>query len=162
MFFRSLKESVNWSVILYHFSTFFFQYIVALAIPVELDDRSMFVSINLEANYVLPSNSTNFTEEFFDKILFLDDAKDGIDQNIEESINSDSAREIHKRDLGFVSRKNLYQVIEGRLDMHELNGRECLMKLICDATTSDLMHANGFMGSLVEILLRYEKKLIHN
>lgn len=111
---------------------------------------------------MLPSNSTNFTEEFFDKILFLDDANDGIDQNIEESINVESAREIHKRDLGFVSRKNLYQVIEGRLDMHGLNGRECLMKLICEATSSDFMHANGFMGSIAEIILRYEKKLFDN
>lgn len=112
---------------------------------------NIFVSINLEANYVLPSNSTQFTQAFYDKILFLDDAKDGIDQNIEET---GSSRRIQKRDLGLVSRVNLYGVIESRLELLGLDGRECLMKLICEASSSDFIRSNGFLGNIMEIILK--------
>lgn len=131
----------------------FFQYIVALALPVDLPNRNIFVSVNLEANYALPTNSTNFTHDFFDKILLLDDANDGIDQdNIIEEKNS---RKFQKRDVGFVSRRNLYGMIEGKLELHGMNGRECLMKLICEAASSDFVQSNGFLGSIMEIILKY-------
>lgn len=105
---------------------------------------------------MLPSNSTDFTQAFFDRILFLDDANDGIDQNIEDAeVNQESLRKLTKRDLGFLSRRNLYQTIEGKLEMHGFNGRECLMKMICEAETSDFVQTNGYLGNLIQILLKY-------
>lgn len=38
------------------------QYIVALALPVDIKDRNVYMSNNLEANYALPTNSTDFTQ----------------------------------------------------------------------------------------------------
>lgn len=125
----------------------FFKYIVALALPIEIPDRNVFVSINLEANYALPTNSTNFTQDFYDKILFLDDANDGV-------VDQEEGRKIHKRDLQIFSRKSLYQIIENKLEMHGYDGHQCLLKLICEASTSDFIKVNGYLGNIIDIILR--------
>jgi hypothetical protein len=125
----------------------FFKYIVALALPIEVPDRNVFVSINLEANYALPTNSTNFTQDFYDKILFLDDANDGV-------VDQEEGRKIHKRDLQIFSRKSLYQIIENKLEMHGYDGHQCLLKLICEASTSDFIKVNGYLGNIIDIILR--------
>lgn len=142
-----------------NFSTLvpFFKFIVALALPVDVPDRNVFVSINLEANYALPTNSTNFTQDFYDKILFLDDANDGV-----TAVDEAEGRRIRKRDLQLFSRRSLYQIIEEKLEMHGFDGHECLLKLICEASSSDFIKTNGYLGNIIDIILRPSSSTIEN
>lgn len=98
------------------------------------------MSYNFEANYALPTKTTDFTQGIYDKILFLN----GVEQN-----------ETSSRMTGFsiFSRKQIYKMIEDKLDMFGINGRACLLRLICDTGRVDFKAINGVLGSVVQILL---------
>ena len=98
------------------------------------------MSYNFEANYALPTKTTDFTQGIYDKILFLN----GVEQN-----------ETSSRMVGFniFSRKQIYRMIEDKMDEFGINGRACLLRLICDAKRSDFRSVNGVLGSMIHILL---------
>lgn len=123
------------------------KYIVALALPIDIPNKNTFMSYNFEANYVLPSQSTDFTQGFYDKILLVD----GVDQNLEpdEIVENESdARELE----GFVSRRNVYRMIEQKMEAYGLNGTACLTRIICEVADSNLIDTNGIIGHLIHIL----------
>jgi DM4/DM12 family len=122
---------------------------VALALPIDIPDYNTFVSFNLEANYALPTRSTDFTQGLYDKILFIDGADDGEQEVAEEE-------EFEERELetvDFFSRRNVYRMIEGKMDSYGIKGRECLLRLICEVTGSDLIEMNGVLGNLFHVLM---------
>lgn len=58
--------------------SFKFQLFLAIALPLELDDYSVFVSYNFEGNYNLPQNQTEFTYP-----PILGEGRSGLDINRE-------------------------------------------------------------------------------
>lgn len=129
---------------------------VAVAFPIDLPGRNIYVSYNFEANYVLPSKSTDFTEGFYDKILFVDgvEEEEKVDE-VEEKFADDESENLARKTENFslLSRRNLYQLIEYKLGAYGLNGRACLMRLICEVSQSNFYETNGVFGSLFHILL---------
>lgn len=113
-----------------------------MAIPVDLQDRNLYVSYNFEANYVLPAQSTDFTQGFFDKILLLDGVDEAEDENFARMTES----------LGFLSRRNVYRMIEQKIETFKLDGRACLLRMICEVAAADLVETNGVFGSLLHVL----------
>lgn len=109
------------------------------------------MSFNLEANYALPTQSTQFTQGLYDKILFLD----GVNED-EPEVPENDDEEFEERkteDFNFFSRKNVYRMIEEKLEHYGVNGRECLLRLICEVQGNDFIEANGVVGNLFHILL---------
>jgi hypothetical protein len=98
------------------------------------------MSYNFEANYALPRNTTDFTQGIYDKILFLN----GVEQN-ETSSRMDG--------FNIFSRKQIYRMIEDKMEEFGINGRYCLLRLICDAKAVDFRSINGVIGSIIHILL---------
>lgn len=123
---------------------------MALALPIDVPDRNTFVSFNLEANYVLPSQSTDFTQGLYDKILFIN----GV--NGEEPEGQEDEEEFESRkftNFNFFSRKNVYRMIEEKMENYGVNGRECLLRLICEVNGNEFVETNGVFGNLFHILL---------
>jgi hypothetical protein len=116
-------------------------YVVALSLPLGRPESNVYMSHNLEANYALVTNSTFFTQAFYDKILFID----GVNKTAEAAARMQS--------LSLFSRRQVYRLIEGNLDGYGISGNQCLLRLICEAAKSDLISSNGFIGSLIHILL---------
>ncbi|KAG5683254.1 hypothetical protein PVAND_012546 [Polypedilum vanderplanki] len=115
-------------------------YVVALSLPLGRPESNIYMSYNFEANYALVTNSTSFTQGFYDKIYFID----GINKT--EAI-------ARMQSINFFSRTQLYRLIEGKLDGYGFSGKECLLRLICEAASSDLISNNGIIGSFIHILL---------
>lgn len=115
---------------------------MAVAIPIDLPGRNIYISYNFEANYVLPSNSTLFTQGLYDKILFVD--------GVESEENENAARDM--RNFNFITRKRIYQMLEQKLDAHGLNGKACLLSIICEVANNDFYETNGVLGNIFHIL----------
>lgn len=101
------------------------------------------MSNNLEANYALPTNSTDFTQGLYNNILFVDGVK---------LAGTDRAS------LGFnlFSRRNIYDIIEQRIsNIYGIDGHACLLRMICEVSKSSFAENNGVMGSLFHILFTW-------
>lgn len=115
---------------------------MAVALPIDLPGRNTYVSFNMEANYVLPSSSTDYTQGFSDKIIFAD--------GVEPDETANEARKTES--FHFISRRNLYSLIEQKMDVYGLDGRACLLRLICDVSNNNFYESNGVLGNLFHIL----------
>lgn len=131
-------------LILIFFLRYSFKYLAALALPIDIPDRNVFVSYNFEFNYALPTLSTHFTQGLYDKILFVPGAE-------EEVLSSDVTFEARKTE-NFFSRFSVYRMIEGRMEKYGINGRACLLLMICEASGSNFIDRNGVFGNLFHIL----------
>ncbi len=59
------------------------------------------------------------------------------------------------------SRKIAYDIVEGILTREGKNGRECLLRTICEVAETPLSH-NGFIGELLEVFFtpgKYEENI---
>lgn len=124
---------------------------MALALPIDVPDRNIFVSFNFEANYALPTESTDFTQGLYDKILLIDKVTDE-----EPEVNKDDEEEFEARkleSLNFFSRKHVYRMMEEKMENYGINGHGCLLRLICEVAGSEMIKTNGVFGNLVHILL---------
>ncbi|XP_021934796.1 uncharacterized protein LOC110837208 isoform X2 [Zootermopsis nevadensis] len=98
-----------------------------LAVAVPLEDASYDVSVswNFEATYQLPSN---YTELILPFVL---------------ASASRSERQFNRR--------SAYRIVEKRFKSYGLKGRECLLRTICEAAESPLLH-NGLFGDILHII----------
>lgn len=108
-----------------------------------MPDRTVYMSNNLEANYVLPSSSTDFTQGLYEKILFVD--------GVEDAPAESTARRLEN--FNIFSRKNVYRLIENKMESYGLDGHACLLRMICEVSESSLHETNGVLGNVVHILL---------
>ncbi|PSN41160.1 hypothetical protein C0J52_05211 [Blattella germanica] len=99
---------------------------LAVATPLEDSTYDVSMSFNFEANYPLPANYTELAIPF---------------------VVSTAARTERQ-----ISRRYTYRVIEEKLHSYGLDGRECLLKTICDTANSILIH-NGLLGEILHIIL---------
>jgi DM4/DM12 family len=109
------------------------------------------MSFNFEANYALPTKSTDFTQGLYDKILFLDGVPN--EEAVTENRDSDFlARELPDSNA-LISRRHVYDMIERKIETYGLSGRECLLRMICEGAGVNVDETNGVVGSLMHILL---------
>ncbi|KAJ9585429.1 hypothetical protein L9F63_002776 [Diploptera punctata] len=94
---------------------------LAVATPLEDIDYHVSMSWSFEANYGLPSNYTQLALPFTSAT---------------------------RRD---VTRRQLYHVIERKFHSYGLEGRECLLRTICDISASPLHH-NGLLGDILHLI----------
>lgn len=112
---------------------------VALALPLGQPESNVYMAYNFEANYALPTQASQFTQDFYDKIFFIN----GVDRN--ETTARLTA-------INFFSRKNFYKILEDKIENFGLNGSACLLRLICEMTRGDVLSGNGVIGSIMHIL----------
>ncbi|CAB3244838.1 unnamed protein product [Arctia plantaginis] len=101
---------------------------VAIAVPIDLPNKNVFVSYNFESNYAVVRNITELDEVIFPNLPII------------------SSR--HSRSI---TRELAYTVLENRFSEYGMNGRECMLRNICEAAETPLHH-NGILGHLMHII----------
>lgn len=85
---------------------------VAVAFPIDLPENNVYVSYNFEANYALPTESTQFTQELYDKIVFITGVEDSI---IDQEVTAAEVARNHL-DPGLFTRNFVYRMIEQKME----------------------------------------------
>ncbi|XP_049871742.1 uncharacterized protein LOC126370748 [Pectinophora gossypiella] len=101
---------------------------VAIAVPIDIPDKNVFVSYNFESNYSVVTNITEIDEVIFPNLPV-----------------------ISSRQSRSVTRELAYTVLETRFKEHGMNGRECMLRNICEAAETPLHH-NGLLGHIMHII----------
>ncbi|CAH2267622.1 jg27894 [Pararge aegeria aegeria] len=101
---------------------------VAIAVPLDIPDRNVFVSYNFESNYSVVTNITQIDEVIFPNLPVI------------------AAR--HSRSI---TRELAYTTLETKFQEHGMSGRECMLRNICEAAETPLHH-NGLLGHIMHIV----------
>lgn len=105
---------------------------LAVAVPIDLPRKNVFVAYNFEANYLLPTNET---------------IEEGVNLFTVEQQPSEEARTKVER----FNRTIAYKILERKIQTHGYPGRECLLRTICELSASTLEH-NGVLGELLHVI----------
>ncbi|KAM7355867.1 uncharacterized protein ACRADG_001812 [Cochliomyia hominivorax] len=119
-------------------------YLAAVAMPLELPNRNVYMAFNFESNYGLPSNDSY--NEWIDR-WDIDEQFVGIGNDV-NPINNRKKRSLPPP----YDRRSFYRTFTGYLDHFEMNGTGCLLRTICEVAASSLHENNGVLGSLFKIL----------
>ncbi|XP_055678117.1 uncharacterized protein LOC129786890 [Lutzomyia longipalpis] len=149
--------------------------LVALAIPLIIPHRNVFVSYNFEANYNMPTMASDLIPGPLDRLEI-------IDRSFGEKTNGDSADSQSNQDAkevppttektkiestekkrskrsssdGLFSRKKIYIMLESKLrssNSHGHRGRACLLRAICEEAQEPINDHNGLIGDIIHIIL---------
>ncbi|EDV97928.1 uncharacterized protein LOC6557908 [Drosophila grimshawi] len=116
--------------------------LTAVAIPLDLTYRNVYMAFNFESNYGLPTN--NSVNEWIDR-WDLDEQFLGIGSNVTPI----DGRNLEKR---AISRHDFYRAIVNYLGQYGYNGSACLLRTICEVSAAPLDADNGVWGSIFKIL----------
>ncbi|XP_032514573.1 uncharacterized protein LOC116768060 [Danaus plexippus] len=101
---------------------------VAIAVPLDIPDKNVFVSYNFESNYSVVTNITELDEVIFPNLPV-----------------------ITSRQSRSITRELTYTMLETKFNEHGMNGKECLLRNICEAAETPLYH-NGLLGHIMHIV----------
>ncbi|KAL5290536.1 hypothetical protein ACFFRR_010108 [Megaselia abdita] len=147
----------------------------ALAVPLNLPHRNVFMSYNFEANYNLPWHAENLIPGILEK---FEGWEDGLFQKVEDgrayggqnsSLEISSEEEVEsttryeeeketkshssKRSMrSLISRKNFYSVLHEKFKYAGYSGKPCVLKMICEVNSQNFAEHNGILGHLFHIL----------
>ncbi|XP_053672671.1 uncharacterized protein LOC128722991 [Anopheles nili] len=113
--------------------------LIALSIPLVVTGRNIFMSYNFEANYNMPTDSTDFTQGILKK---------GDNDQIHEA----EARQVRAPKRSSLSRKKFYRTIELNLQRYGFAGKRCILRMICEVAKTPLQHENGVLGDLLQLI----------
>ncbi|XP_058128798.1 uncharacterized protein LOC131284129 [Anopheles ziemanni] len=115
-------------------------YLLAIAIPLLVPDRNIYLSHNFEANYGVPTNATQYS-------LWYQRFKDN-SFNLTKAIETNRR---HRRQAGF-SRTYFYGQLEERMELYGLNSSGCMQRIICELTELPLPEHNGVVGDVISVI----------
>ncbi|XP_004523024.1 uncharacterized protein LOC101453383 [Ceratitis capitata] len=120
-------------------------YLAAVAMPLDLPQKNVFMAFNFESNYGLPPNDSYY---YWIDRWNLDKEDVGIGNDVTPINNRRRRRSVAQ----MYTRNAFYRSIVGYLDYYEMNGTGCLLRTICDVSASNLDEHNGLLGSIFKIL----------
>ncbi|XP_032586660.1 uncharacterized protein LOC6579189 [Drosophila mojavensis] len=132
----------------------------ALAVPLELPHRNVFVSYNFEANYNSPYNwslPTLFQNGPIEseELELSRKATSRLEQADVEGSGSEGeeATSMPKRERrALLTRSNIYHILMDKFKRSGFSGESCLLRLICETNAAELGELNGVLGSLMHVL----------
>ncbi|XP_014102069.2 uncharacterized protein [Bactrocera oleae] len=153
----------------------------AIAVPLELPHRNVFISYNFEANYNLPYTwnlppiATGIEDE--DLLPQARDLRhlnqtDGCINCTFQNITTDTTTTAHTVNTtsyakesatrtrrqtegmpnSLLSRTHFYHILMDKFKRSGYNAEHCLLRLICETNSSGLGEVNGVLGTLVHIM----------
>ncbi|KAH8254249.1 hypothetical protein KR032_009086 [Drosophila birchii] len=150
----------------------------AIAVPLELPHRNVFVSYNFEANYNLPTNWEKWTifqnGPIESEEVVVDDTETDAEAESSRKLSADcqnctseenepgeeSQDEVEATELptkerkarSLLTRTNIYRIFIDKLKRSGFQGESCLLRLICESNAAQLDEFNGVLGSLMHVL----------
>uniref|UniRef100_A0A2H1V773 SFRICE_026011 n=1 Tax=Spodoptera frugiperda TaxID=7108 RepID=A0A2H1V773_SPOFR len=101
---------------------------LAIAVPIDIPNKNVFVSYNFESNYSTLNNITEIDEVIFPNLPV-----------------------VTSRQSRSISRELTYTILENRFQEYGMKGRECMLRNICEAAETPLHH-NGILGHILHII----------
>ncbi|XP_030561451.1 uncharacterized protein LOC115763140 [Drosophila novamexicana] len=145
----------------------------ALAVPLELPHRNVFVSYNFEANYNSPYNwskptlfqngpieseevelsrkTSHAAEESRREQEEEQDIEGSADQEQEQTTSMPTSEPKRER-RALLTRSNIYHILMDKFQRSGFSGESCLLRLICETSAAELGKVNGVLGSLIHVL----------
>ncbi|XP_030387566.1 uncharacterized protein LOC115634136 [Scaptodrosophila lebanonensis] len=129
-------------------------FLAAVAIPLDLPNRNVYMAFNFESNYALPLNDSY--KQWVDR-WDLDQHILGIGGNVTpiDGRSGGAYDNKSKRSIGGpprYTRHSFYRSFVHYLEHFGLNGSACLLRTICEVSASPLDAQNGLLGSILQIL----------
>ncbi|XP_017068744.1 uncharacterized protein LOC108106289 [Drosophila eugracilis] len=151
----------------------------AIAVPLELPHRNVFVSYNFEANYNLPdkwekwtifqngpiesvevvdSSDTDTASESSRKLASgcknctVDESEDGGGEEQDEVEGTTEMLSKERKVRSLLTRSNIYHIFIDKLRRSGFQGETCLLRLICETSAAQLDEFNGVLGSVMHVL----------
>ncbi|KAL5280320.1 hypothetical protein ACFFRR_004351 [Megaselia abdita] len=153
---------------------------VAIAVPLELPHRNVFLSYNFEANYNLPWHAENIIPgplqkfEGYEDGLFKgrsaivetnsteesdSESRSSSEDDVSPTVipiptdeNSSPSSPANRTSRSLISRKVFYGLMNEKLKYAGMKGKPCVLKMICEINSFNLSHHNGVLGHLFHIL----------
>ncbi|GAB0088585.1 uncharacterized protein DMENIID0001_030420 [Sergentomyia squamirostris] len=125
--------------------------LVAIAIPLDIPNRSVFVSYNFEANFPPPTSASDIIPgplKFFE-YRNLGQKSESSERNETES-NEKEKRDVREH---LLTRKKVYKMLESKLQNNGHRGKACLLRAICESAEGPLHELTGVIGDLLHIIL---------
>uniref|UniRef100_A0A0A1XFP0 Cytochrome P450 52E2 n=1 Tax=Zeugodacus cucurbitae TaxID=28588 RepID=A0A0A1XFP0_ZEUCU len=129
-------------------------YLTAVAIPLDLPNKNVYVAFNFEANYGIPPNDSYY---YWVDRWNIDKENVGVGNDV-TPINNRRRRSIGQT----YTRNAFYRSIVGYLDYYDMNGTGCLLRTICDVSASNLDEHNGLLGTLFKVLFMPTTSALEN
>uniref|UniRef100_A0A1Y9J095 Uncharacterized protein n=1 Tax=Anopheles quadriannulatus TaxID=34691 RepID=A0A1Y9J095_ANOQN len=130
--------------------------IFAIAVPLGIPSRNIFMSYNFEGNYNSPQDANVFTEGFGNYIKGIVEPLTAPSVPVEQyGIRKRSAQEKVTRPkiTPQVTRRQMYKMLQKQLQGQHYHGKKCLKRMICEAALHPFSEANGVVGDIMQILL---------
>ncbi|KAH8239094.1 hypothetical protein KR032_000769 [Drosophila birchii] len=144
-----------------------FGLLAAVAVPLDLSPKTVYMAFNFESNYALPSNDSY--NQWIDRWQLYEPFM-GVPGNVtpinarqqasedlvpHEDNNEEEVSEVKRRSVGSpppIRRRDFYRGIINYLGHYGFNGSACLLRVICEVSEAPLDPHNGLVGSLFQIL----------
>ncbi|XP_054091242.1 uncharacterized protein LOC105221495 isoform X1 [Zeugodacus cucurbitae] len=156
----------------------------AIAVPLELPHRNVFISYNFEANYNLPytwdlppianglededllvqardfrhmnqtDGCTNCTLEIENEITTTTPTLNTT-SHVREEPATRRRRQPKSVVNSLLTRTHFYHILMDKFKRSGYNAEPCLLRLICETNSSGLGEVNGVLGSLVHIIFSF-------
>ncbi|CAD7087082.1 unnamed protein product [Hermetia illucens] len=155
---------------------------VALAIPIDLPNRNVFLSYNFEANYNLPFEGWHYIPgpllgfEYESEPSATEDGEASEGRKINNDKNStiviSETNRKHKKKKKFtskvnkerktkrnaavslISRAHIYKIFEEKFKHSGFKGKPCLLRTICEVNWLDFGSNNGVYGDILHIIFK--------
>jgi DM4/DM12 family len=105
------------------------QFIAGIGVPVDLEPESMTIGYVLKAQYFLPYNESQLYPS-------------RLTRDVAARVNDDDE-----------VRWAIYRTLELALNSKNIDGRQCVLRAICEATQLPFDHESGLLGEILHILL---------
>ncbi|KAH8293604.1 hypothetical protein KR054_002078 [Drosophila jambulina] len=140
-----------------------FGLLAAVAIPLDLSPKTVYMAFNFESNYALPSNDSY--NQWIDRWQLYEPFM-GVPGNVtpinarqqateDSALQEDEDSEVRRRSVGSpppLRRRDFYHGIMNYLSHYGFNGSACLLRVICEVSEAPLDAHNGLLGTLFQIL----------
>ncbi|KAH8324648.1 hypothetical protein KR067_002929 [Drosophila pandora] len=135
-----------------------FGYLAAVAIPLDLSPKNVYMAFNFESNYALPSNDS--WNQWVDR-WNLDGPFGGVPGNVtpinarNDAGSSHEEKEVQRRSVDApppIRRLDFYRSIINFMTHYGFNGTACLLRIICEVSETPFDPHNGLVGTLFHIL----------
>ncbi|XP_055633949.1 uncharacterized protein LOC129774255 [Toxorhynchites rutilus septentrionalis] len=131
------------------------QLVAGFGIPVDVTLESITVGYVFKAVYLLPWNSSHWVPQFLrrDEDLLFQQQQQQQRNFVELSNNQqyDTTYENNTREADR-SRWTVYKMLEAIVNQKGYDGRNCLLRTICEAAEAKFSHTSGILGELLHIL----------
>ncbi|XP_062564397.1 uncharacterized protein LOC134227130 [Armigeres subalbatus] len=115
-------------------------FLIAIAIPLEVPGRNIYLSHNFEMNYVLPSNATQYRLWY------------NLFKNTKYNVAEAVRRRRNIPEKSSLSRRFVYELLAERMDLYGYNGTACIHKAICETFDEPFYHYNGVLGDIAHVV----------